>query len=172
MSPNPPTTSYVILLSKDSVSGEITSILSKDGKIISDSGADLVEIKDRIGALALPAAGSTNKLLAEVKAAIEGLSFARPEIVSLNVDFSSASEQTILAALGAGKTIWVYSIELSALDNVEIAVKNGATTVRTYRGVAISGPAAPFPLSVNTALKMQATTSERITGGISYLVVG
>jgi hypothetical protein len=172
MSPFPPTTDYVILLARDSVSGEITSILSKDGKIISDSDVDLAEIKNRIGALTLPAAGSTNKLLAEVKSAIEGLSFARPEIVSLNVDFSSAAEQTLVAAQGAGKVIWVYGLEFSALDNIEIAVKNGATTVRTYRGVSISGPAVPFPLSANTALKVQATTSDRITGGISYLVVG
>ena len=90
---------------------------------------------------------------------------------SLNVDFSSASEQTLVAAPAAGYRIWLYAIELSALVNIEIAVKDGSTTKRTYRGLAISGPATPIPLTEATALKVQATTADRITGGISYVVV-
>ena len=90
---------------------------------------------------------------------------------SVNIDFSSSSEQTIIAAPSAGYRIWIYAIELSALVNVEVAVKDGSTTIRTYRGLSISGPAAPISLTAATALKMQATTADRITGGVSYAVV-
>jgi hypothetical protein len=93
------------------------------------------------------------------------------ELSHANIDFSSADAQTIIAAQGVGKTIWIYSIELCALDNFEVALKDGASPIRTYRGCSVSGPSAPLPLSENSALVIQATTAERITGGVSYWVV-
>ena len=108
-------------------------------------------------------------ILRAIQAAAEALLTIDP--TNVNIDFSSASEQTIIAAPAAGYRIRIYAIELSALVNIEVAVKDGSTTIRTYRGLSISGPAAPISLTAATALKIQATTADRITGGVSYAVV-
>jgi hypothetical protein len=89
-----------------------------------------------------------------------------PTLTHVNIDFSSSAEQTIIAAPSAGNRVVVQSLELTALNNVEVAVKNGSTTIKTFVGVVIAPR--PFNLSAASALKIQATTAERITGGVSY----
>ena len=93
------------------------------------------------------------------------------KLLHANIDFASTDAQTIIAAPGTGKTIYIYSFEISALDNIEVVLKDGGDSIRTYRGISVSGPSAPLPLTENTAFVIQATTAERITGGVSYFVI-
>lgn len=99
------------------------------------------------------------------------------EIVQLhaNIDFSSSSAQTIIAAPGAGYRIRLTQLILvsgsNPAVNVEVAMKYGSTTVRTLAGASI---VLDFPehdnLGENEALVLQATTADRIVGGVSYYV--
>ncbi|MDD5512130.1 MAG: hypothetical protein PHI12_15195 [Dehalococcoidales bacterium] len=92
-------------------------------------------------------------------------------LVHVNIDFSDAAAQTIVAGPAAGYRIRVVSLELSALVNVEIAVKSGATTIRTFQGaVMIWAPPTPANLGEAEALVLDAVTDDRITGGVSYYV--
>ncbi len=55
--------------------------------------------------------------------------------------------------------------------NSEIAIKSGSTTIKTVRGVAM---VLDFPehcnLGIDEALVLQATTADRIVGGVDYYV--
>ncbi|MFA7220148.1 MAG: hypothetical protein WC119_06615 [Synergistaceae bacterium] len=92
-----------------------------------------------------------------------------------NIDFSDASAQTIIAAPGAGKRIRLTRLSLSSGSNpqvnVEIALKSGATTIETVRGDAM---VFDYPehrnLGTNEAFVVQATTADRIIGGVDYYV--
>lgn len=92
-----------------------------------------------------------------------------------NIDFSSASAQTIIAAPGAGNRIRLTRLSLSSGSNpqvnVEIALKSGATTIETVRGDAM---VFDYPehrnLGTNEAFVVQATTADRIIGGVDYYV--
>lgn len=162
-------------------------------KILEAAQDETTPLPVKISSSALPTGASTADLQTTGNASLTSINGKLPTLVggkipveatvtasatvapvvttSVNIDFSSSSEQTIIAAPSAGYRIWIYSLELSALVNVEVAVKDGSTTIRTYRGLSISGPAAPISLTAATAMKMQATTADRITGGISYAVV-
>jgi len=90
-------------------------------------------------------------------------------LTHVNIDFSNAAAQTIIAAPAAGNRIRIAALELSALFNVEVAMKSGSTTIGTYRGIAIV-PTCNVPINLGTAeaFVLQATTADRITGRISY----
>lgn len=92
-----------------------------------------------------------------------------------NIDFSSASAQTIIAAPGAGNRIRLTRLSLSSGSNpqvnVEIALKSGATTIETVRGDAM---VFDYPehrnLGTNEAFVVQATTADRVIGGVDYYI--
>lgn len=90
-----------------------------------------------------------------------------------NIDFSLASAQTIIAAPGAGKRIRLTRLSLVSGSNpqvnVEIALKSGTTTIETVKGAAM---VFDYPehrnLGINEAFVVQATTADRIIGGVDY----
>lgn len=92
-----------------------------------------------------------------------------------NIDFSSASAQTIIVAPGAGYRIRICQILLmsgaSTPINSEIGIKSSSTLIKTVKGSSI---ALDFPehcnLGTNEALVLLATTADRIVGGVDYYV--
>ena len=92
-----------------------------------------------------------------------------------NIDFSSASAQTIIAAPGAGNRIRLTRLSLVSGSNpqvnVEIALKSGTTTIETVRGDAM---VFDYPehrnLGINEAFVVQATTADRVIGGVDYYI--
>jgi len=100
-----------------------------------------------------------------------------PQKVQLhaNIDFSSDSAQTIIDAPGAGNRIRLTRLSLSSGSNpqvnVEIALKSGTTTIETVRGDAM---VFDYPehrnLDTNEAFVVQATTADRVIGGVDYYV--
>jgi hypothetical protein len=94
-----------------------------------------------------------------------------PALTQVAIDFSSGDAQTIVAAPGAGKRIRVVSLDLTAATSVEVAVKSGTTTIRTFQFTQHSwDPLVPQNLGTNEALVLDATTADRITGGVGYYV--
>ena len=92
-----------------------------------------------------------------------------------NINFSDASAQTIIAAPGSGNRIRLTRLSLSSGSdpqvNVEIALKSGSTTIETVKGAAM---VFDYPehrnLGINEAFVVQATTADRIIGGVDYYV--
>ena len=92
-----------------------------------------------------------------------------------NINFSSASAQTIIAAPGSGNRIRLTRLSLSSGSNpqvnVEIALKSGATTIETVRGDAM---VFDYPehrnLGTDEAFVVQCTTADRVIGGVDYYV--
>lgn len=93
----------------------------------------------------------------------------------VNIDFSSASAQTIIAAPGSGNRIRICQLLImsgaATPINSEVAIKTGSTTIKTVKGASI---ALDFPehcnLGTNEALVLQATTADRVIGGVDYYV--
>ncbi len=92
-----------------------------------------------------------------------------------NIVFSSASDQPIIAAPGAGKQIRLTRLSLTSGStpqvNVEVALKSGATTIETVKGSAM---VFDYPehrnLGINEAFVVQCTTADRVIGGVDYYV--
>jgi hypothetical protein len=92
-----------------------------------------------------------------------------------NINFSDASAQTIIDAPVAGNRIRLTRLSLSSGSNpqvnVEIALKSGATTIETVRGDAM---VFDYPehrnLGTNEAFVVQATTADRVIGGVDYYI--
>ena len=92
-----------------------------------------------------------------------------------NIEFSDASAQTIIAAPGAGNRIRLTRLSLSSGSNpqvnVEIALKSGSTTIETVKGAAM---VFDYPehrnLGINEAFVVQATTADRVIGGVDYYI--
>ena len=92
-----------------------------------------------------------------------------------NINFSTASDHTIIAAPGAGKRIRLTRLSLvSGSDpqvNVEVALKTGSTTIETVKGAAM---VFDYPehrnLGINEAFVVQATTADRVIGGVDYYI--
>ena len=90
-----------------------------------------------------------------------------------NIEFSDASAQTIIDAPGEGKRIRLTRLSLSSGSdpqvNVEVALKTGSTTIETVKGAAM---VFDYPehrnLDTNEAFVVQATTADRIIGGVDY----
>ncbi|HWQ20860.1 MAG TPA: hypothetical protein VN455_13850 [Methanotrichaceae archaeon] len=96
---------------------------------------------------------------------------AQKVLTHVNIDFSSASAQTIIAAPATGNRIRIAALELMALTNVEVAMISGSTTLGTYRGVAmVPNCSDHINLGTAEAFKLDATTADRITGRVSYYV--
>ena len=93
-----------------------------------------------------------------------------------NIDIPSAlSAQTIIVAPGAGYRIRITQLIIGSGSNppinVEVAVKYGARTVKTLVCSAIILDFSEHEnLNENEALIIQATTADRIAGGVSYYV--
>ena len=100
-----------------------------------------------------------------------------PQKVQLhaNIDFSTASDQTIIAAPVAGNRIRLTRLSLSSGSdpqvNVEIALKSGATTIETVRGDAM---VFDYPehrnLGSDEAFVVQCPTADRVIGGVDYYI--
>ncbi len=100
-----------------------------------------------------------------------------PQKVQLHaaIDFSSASDQTIIAAPGSGNRIRLTRLSLTSGSdpqvNVEVALKTGSTTIETVKGAAM---VFDYPehrnLGINEAFVVQATTADRVIGGVDYYV--
>ena len=92
-----------------------------------------------------------------------------------NIDFSSASAQTIITAPAAGNRIRLCQLLLmsgaTSPVNSEVAIKSGSTTIKTVKGTTV---VLDFPehcnLGTAEALVLQATTADRIIGGVDYYV--
>jgi hypothetical protein len=92
-----------------------------------------------------------------------------------NIDFSDASAQTIIDAPGTGNRIRLTRLSLVSGSNpqvnVEVALKTGSTTIETVKGAAM---VFDYPehrnLGTNEAFVVQATTADRIIGGVDYYV--
>lgn len=92
-----------------------------------------------------------------------------------NIDFPTASAQTIIAAPGVGKRIRLTRLSLSSGGdpqvNVEVALKTGSTTIETVKGAAM---VFDYPehrnLGTNEAFVVQCTTADRVIGGVDYYV--
>ncbi|MFA5766047.1 MAG: hypothetical protein WC929_07900 [Bacilli bacterium] len=90
-----------------------------------------------------------------------------------NINFSDASARTIIDAPGEGNRIRLTRLSLSSGSNpqvnVEIALKSDATTIETVKGAAM---VFDYPehrnLGTNEAFVVQATTADRIIGGVDY----
>jgi hypothetical protein len=116
----------------------------------------------------LPAmSGGKIPVEATVEVAITELN---PHVLThVNIDFSSATAQTIIAAPAAGNRLRIAAFEFSALVNVEVAMISGSTTIGTYRGQAVVADCTiPINLGTAEAFKLDATTADRITGRVSY----
>jgi hypothetical protein len=110
-----------------------------------------------------------------VSATVEIAEVTKKVQLQANIEFSSSSAQTILAAPGAG-----YRIRLTRLGlysggeppvNIEMAIKFGSRTIETVKG---AGMVFDYPehrnLGTNEALVIQATTADRVIGGVDYYV--
>ena len=92
-----------------------------------------------------------------------------------NIEFSTASDKTIIAAPGDGKRIRLTRLSLVSGSNpqvnVEIALKSGTTTIETVRGDAM---VFDYPehrnLGTNEAFVVQCTTADRVIGGVDYYI--
>ena len=92
-----------------------------------------------------------------------------------NINFSSASAQTIIAAPGSGNRIRLTRLSLMSGGtpqvNVEIEMRSGASPIETVKG---SVMAFDYPehrnLGTNEAFVLQATTADRIIGGVDYYI--
>lgn len=94
-----------------------------------------------------------------------------PTLTHVAIDFSSGTAQTIIAAPGEGKRIRIVSLDLTAATSVEVAVKSGTDIIRTFQFTSHSWePMIPQNLGANKALVLDATTADRITGGVGYFV--
>lgn len=126
-----------------------------------------------VGSSALPTGAATNTKLDEVKALVVGVN--RSVQLHANIDFSSASAQTIIAAPAAGNRIRLCQLVLisgaASPINSEVAIKSGSTTIKTVKGSAV---VLDFPehcnLGTAEALVLQATTADRVIGGVDYYV--
>jgi hypothetical protein len=108
-----------------------------------------------------------------VSATIEVAEVTKKVQLHANIDFSSASAQTIIAAPGAGYRIRICQLlvmsGVATPVNSEVAIKSGSTPIKTVKGASI---ALDFPehcnLGTNEALVLQATTADRVIGGVDY----
>jgi hypothetical protein len=91
------------------------------------------------------------------------------------IDFSSASAQTIIAAPGAGNRIRLTRLSLSSGStpqvNVEIEMRSGASPIETVKGDAMAFDYTEHRnLGTNEAFVVQATTADRVIGGVDYYI--
>ena len=138
----------------DTASGDLASM-----------SADLVAIQSDIAAVKAD--------IALIKADVAEI----PQKVQLPVaiEFSSTSDQTIIAAPGVGKRIRLTRLSMLSGSNpqvnVEVALKTGSTTIETVKGAAM---VFDYPehrnLGTNEAFVVQCTTADRVIGGVDYYI--
>lgn len=183
---SPPNSSYIVLLAKDLLSGDLVEIKTSGDRILVDAElvGDLLAkeakqdaILEALGDVLLKLSsdpstaalqGSANTLLSGVASKL-----IKVEQLHANIDFSSASPYTTIAAPGAGYRIRIVQLILMSGAptpvNFEVAIKSGSTTIKTIKAsaIAIDSPE-HCNLGTNEALVLQATTADRIVGGVDY----
>lgn len=141
-----------------------------------DSGALYVNVDAQTPptTLPLPTGAATSALQTAGNASLAAIATKKVQLHA-NIDFSSASAQTIIAAPGAGNRIRLTRLSLSSGGtpqvNVEIEMRSGASPIETVKGSAM---AFDYPehrnLGTNEAFVLQATTADRIIGGVDYYI--
>jgi len=124
--------------------------------------------------LPLPTGAATSALQTAGNASLAAIAAEKVQLHA-NIDFSSASAQTIIAAPAAGNRIRICQLLLmsgaTSPVNSEVAIKSGSTTIKTVKGICV---ALDFPehcnLGTAEALVLQATTTDRVVGGVDYYV--
>jgi len=132
------------------------------------------EIYVSVDASTLPTGAATSALQTAGNASLAAIAAEKVQLHA-NIDFSSASAQTIIAAPAAGNRIRICQLLLmsGAVSpvNSEVAIKSGSTLIKTVKGSSI---ALDFPehcnLGTAEALVLQATTADRVIGGVDYYV--
>lgn len=107
-------------------------------------------------------------------ASIAGMAAEKVQLHA-NIDFSSASAQTIIAAPGVSNRIRLTRLSLISGStpqvNVEVALKSGSTTIETVKGAAMVFDYTEHRnLGTNEAFVVQCTTADRVIGGVDYYV--
>lgn len=150
----------------DNGDGTASLLVTSSMAVLPDTATgDLVSISSDLGTVQAD--------IALIKADLAKL----PKKVQLhtNIDFSSASAQTIIAAPGSGNRIRLTRLSLSSGSNsqvnVEVALKTGSTTIETVKGSAM---VFDYPehrnLGTNEAFVVQCTSADRVIGGVDYYV--
>jgi len=97
------------------------------------------------------------------------------EQTHVNIDFSDATAQEIIAAPAAGNRIRLTRLSLMSGStpqiNVEIELRSGATPIETVKGDAM---VFDYPehrnLGDSEAFIIKCTTADRVIGGVDYYV--
>ncbi len=156
------------LIGTEATAGDIKTAVKALAVAIPDTAAgDLADINAASASIdgKLPAL-SGGKIPVEVTPKVQ---------IQVPIDFSSASARTLVAAPGEGNRIRLTRLSLMSGSNprvnVEIALKSGATTIETIRGVAM---VFDYPehrnLGTNEAFVVQCTSADRVIGGLDYYV--
>lgn len=162
----------VQIMARDTSTTKEDYINLTDHKLAVDIGTDLGTMQADIALMRADLATVKADIIL-IKADVAKL--PQKDQLHANIDFSSASDKTIIAAPGAGKRIRLTRLSLvSGSDpqvNVEVALKTGSTTIETVKGAAM---VFDYPehrnLGTNEAFVVQATTADRIIGGVDYYV--
>lgn len=93
----------------------------------------------------------------------------------VNIVFATTTAQTIIAAPGSGKRIWLTRLSLTSDSNpqvnVKITLKSGTTAIETIRGATM---VFDYPehrnLGDNEAFVIQCATADPVIGGLDYYV--
>ncbi len=93
----------------------------------------------------------------------------------VNISFATTTAQTIIAAPGSGKRIWLTRLSLMSDSdpqvNVKITLKSGTTAIETIRGATM---VFDYPehrnLGDNEAFVIQCATADPVIGGLDYYV--
>lgn len=147
-----------------------TNLIGKVGIDQATANANEVVVKTS----ALPTGAATSALQTAGNASLAAIAAEKVQL-HVNIDFSSASAQTIIAAPAAGNRIRICQLLLmsgaTSPVNSEIAVKSGSTTIKTVKGATV---VLDFPehcnLGTAEALVLQATTADRVIGGVDYYI--
>jgi hypothetical protein len=156
------------LYAKDETGGRKALVCTNDGLLKVDT--EFTATIDPTGLATSAKQDTTNTNLSTISTKL-----TKKVQLHANIDFSSSSAQTIIAAPGSGNRIRLCQLMLmsgaTTPVNSEIAIKSGSTTIKTVRGMAM---VLDFPehcnLGTNEALVLQATTADRIVGGVDYYV--
>jgi hypothetical protein len=110
-----------------------------------------------------------------VAATVEVAEVTKKVQLHANIDISQATAYTAIAAPGAGYRLRVCQILLmsgaSTPVNSEVAIKSGSTVIKTVKGASIALDFSEHcNLGTNEALVIQATTADRLVGGVDYYI--
>lgn len=148
---------------KDNTAAIKTAVQLLDNCI---SGSKALVTEDNSGSIKTAVEGINTKITA---CDTGNVVVSNKELDHIGIDFTSTSGQSIIAAPGVGYRIRLVSLDITAESSIELAVRSGATTIRTFLLTAMV-LASPIPMNLgeNEALVLQTTAAVRTTGGVSY----